>query len=71
MKVRQIPDKCCGHARCATYSPEIYVLDDDGYLAIDTVEVPADSAAAALRGAKACPERAIEVIEDQPPEQGR
>jgi ferredoxin len=63
MKVRLIPDKCCGHARCATYAPDIYQLDDDGYLAIGIVNVPADREREALHGAKACPERAIEVIE--------
>jgi ferredoxin len=62
MKVRQIPGKCCGHARCARYAPDIYKLDDDGYLAIDTVDVPAGQETAALHGAKSCPERAIEVI---------
>jgi len=64
MKVRQLPDKCCGHARCAKYAPEIFVLDDDGYLAIDIVDVPPELEQTARTGAKACPERAIEVIED-------
>jgi ferredoxin len=62
MKVRLDKDKCSGHARCAAFAPEIYTLDDDGYCAIDVVDVPAGLEQQARAGAANCPERAI-VIE--------
>ncbi len=64
MKVRVIGGKCSGHARCAAIAPEVFVLNDDGYLDIDETVVASELEALARRGARACPERAIEVIED-------
>jgi ferredoxin len=42
-------------------SAELFPIDDDGYVAIDEVEVPAALQDDARRGAAACPERAITV----------
>jgi ferredoxin len=61
MKVRIDRRACVGHARCAAVAPEIFRLDDDGYIAVDAVEVPAGEEALARRGARACPERIIAV----------
>jgi ferredoxin len=55
-------DKCSGHARCNVTSAELFPLDDDGYVSIDEVEVPAALEDSARSGATACPERAITVI---------
>jgi ferredoxin len=57
---------CSGHGRCAKFGREIYKLDDNGYNADrgKTLAVPPDEEAAARKGAKFCPERAIEVIDD-------
>ena len=64
MKVRAIEGKCAGHARCAVVAPNIYELDDDGYIAIGEKEIAPEDEELARRGARACPERAIEVIAD-------
>lgn len=64
MKVRVREGRCSGHARCAATAPEFYVLDDDGYLRMPEANVPAELESAARRGARACPERAIEIIEN-------
>jgi ferredoxin len=55
--------RCQGHARCWAETPELYLLDDDGYSAIGDVEVPPELEDAARRGADACPERAISIVE--------
>jgi ferredoxin len=57
---------CSGHGRCAKFGPGIYKLDDNGYNADrgKTLPVPKEEEAAARRGAKFCPERAISIIED-------
>ena len=64
MKVRVIEGKCSGHARCAAVAPAIFVLNDDGYLEMPETAVSPEQEAFARRGARACPERAIEIIEE-------
>ena len=57
-------EKCVGHARCAAVAGDLYPLDDDGYIATDGFEVPEGLEALAMRGARACPEKVITVIQD-------
>ncbi len=64
MKVRIKKGECVGNARCQAVAPDLYPLDDEGYIEIDGFDVAADQEKAALNGAKACPERIIFVIED-------
>jgi ferredoxin len=68
VKVRVAPDLCCGAQRCAIVAPEVYTLVD-GYNALvaqpDPQPVPAGLEAQAARGARACPESAIEIIEGE------
>jgi ferredoxin len=54
-------DRCSGHARCFAVSPELFPLDDDGYVALGPggADVPAGLEDTANRGVKACPERAL------------
>ena len=54
--------KCQGHARCHAISAELFPIDDDGYSAIDEVEVPAGQEDLARKGAAGCPERAIMLV---------
>lgn len=55
--------KCQGHARCYAVSSELFPIDDDGYSAIDEVEVLAGQEELARKGAAGCPERAITIAE--------
>ena len=61
MKIVVDKSRCSGHARCAATAPDLYELDDLGYVAIDELEVPAGMEKQAQDGAAACPERAITV----------
>lgn len=63
MKIRINKDACVGHARCAAVAPEIYILDEAGYIQQDVIDVPPGLEAQARRGARACPERIITVEE--------
>lgn len=63
MIIRVLRDKCQGHARCWSQAPDIYVLDDEGYILPGHIAVPEDKQRAAWRGAKACPERALVIDE--------
>ena len=65
MKIRIDKKACVGNARCAAISEELFPLDDDGYIAVEEVDVPAGMEDLARRGARACPERIIEVSESE------
>ena len=64
MKIRIDKAACVGNARCAAVSEELFPLDDDGYIAVTEVDVPPGLETLAKRGARACPERVITIIED-------
>ncbi len=64
MKLRIDKAKCVGNARCAAVSEELFPLDEDGYIAVEQIDVPAGKEGLARRGARACPERII-IIEDE------
>lgn len=57
-------NRCSGQARCATVASAVFILNDEGYNHMGRFQVPAGLEAEAQRGARACPERAITVIED-------
>jgi ferredoxin len=63
MKIRIDKAKCVGNARCAAVAPELFILDDEGYIAVEEIQVPPGMEEQARKGAKACPERII-AIED-------
>ena len=64
--LRALCDKsiCQGHGRCEAMAPEVYVLDDNGYLEAAEIEVPPGLEDAARLGAASCPEEAITIVED-------
>jgi ferredoxin len=53
---------CAGHGQCAATSPNVFALDDDGFV-LPVGDIEADVVDAAREGAAACPEKAIEVVE--------
>jgi len=65
MKYRIVIDKpqCVGHARCANVAPQLYKLDESGYILSEGFDVPPGQEVAAFRGAKACPERVIKMFD--------
>lgn len=63
MKVLINQSGCVGHARCNNVAPALYPLDDNGYIASRGFSVPIAQEGLAKRGARACPERVIEVLE--------
>lgn len=64
MKIKIDKAHCVGNARCAAISEELFELDEDGYIAVTEIEVPPGMEDLARRGARACPERIIEIIEE-------
>jgi ferredoxin len=64
MKIRINKAGCVGNARCAAISEKLFPLNDDGYIAVEEVDVPPGMESLARRGARACPERIIVIEED-------
>ncbi|MGE0388042.1 MAG: ferredoxin [Gammaproteobacteria bacterium] len=64
MKVIVDNNKCHGHARCVAKAGDVYVLNDSGYNEMGTFEVPKALEEKARWGARACPEKAITIVED-------
>ncbi len=54
-------DKCVGHGRCYSLSPDVYDSDDEGFGELADGDVPAtpELRAQARLGADNCPEQAI------------
>ncbi len=63
MKVHVDTRACSGQARCWATAPGIYQLNDDGYNDSEDCEVGPDALAEASRGALACPEHALKLID--------
>jgi ferredoxin len=63
MKIHIDKAACVGHARCAAVAPDIYELDENGYIAQAEIDVPPGKEKEAVRGARACPERIITIEE--------
>lgn len=62
VRVKTHPGLCMGYGNCHRFAPDVYPLDDEGYIAVHRLGVPPELAEQAWRGASACPERAITVI---------
>ena len=65
MRIRIEKAQCTGNARCNAVAEALYPLDDEGYIATEGFDVPPGQEDLARRGARACPERIIFVIEDE------
>ncbi|MBV9997446.1 MAG: ferredoxin [Caulobacteraceae bacterium] len=56
-------DRCNGHARCVRKAPDVYRLDERGFIGSAPETVPAELEDQAIAGAGACPEEAIEIVQ--------
>jgi ferredoxin len=61
--VRAHPGLCEAWGQCHRWAPEVYPLDDEGYLDIHVLEVPPEHAVRAWMAAKACPVGVITVVD--------
>jgi ferredoxin len=53
--------RCCGYGLCAQVCPEVYKLDADGLVHLDSDIVPPGLEESAREGAAACPAEALAV----------
>ncbi len=64
MRIRVDRDRCQGHAMCNALAGELFEVTDQGFNEMGEFDAPDGQRALAARGARACPERAITVLED-------
>ena len=62
IQVRVSPGVCEGWGQCHRWAPDIYPLDEDGFVDVHLMEVPSELAEQATWGASACPVRAIAIV---------
>jgi ferredoxin len=65
VKLRIDSERCQGHGRCYDLVPELFGEDDEGYgKVLGTGMVPPDKVQEARRAVANCPERAIDLLEE-------
>jgi ferredoxin len=66
VRVHIDPERCQGHGRCYDLAPDLFGEDDEGYgTTLADGAVPPEQEPDARRAVTNCPERAIELIEEQ------
>lgn len=63
LKVTADRSKCCGYGLCAQMCPQLYKLDENGIVYLETDTVPDGLEDDAREGASACPAEAILIEE--------
>jgi len=54
---------CEGHGLCAQVAPDLYEVDDEGYVQLRVSEILPNIEAAAAAGARVCPVAALKVVD--------
>lgn len=60
--VKAHPGLCEGWGQCHRWAPDVFPLDDEGYIDIHLLEVPPDRAVDAWSAAQACPIGVITIV---------
>jgi ferredoxin len=63
VRVKVHPGLCHGYGNCHRFASAVFALDDEGYIDVHLMDVPAELSEVARLGAGVCPEGAITVIE--------
>ncbi|GAA3431834.1 ferredoxin [Kutzneria kofuensis] len=65
MRIQVDTERCMGHGMCNALAPEVYEVTDEGFNEMGVVDVPDHLRDAAFRGANACPERIIALLDTE------
>ena len=63
MKVYVDVKHCMGNARCAAVAPELFELNDEGYVTVSEVDVPEGLEEQAHVAIESCPEQVLTLAE--------
>ncbi len=59
LKLSTVPDRCQGQGRCYALAPDLFGLDENGFVVIAQAEVAEEHRATAELACANCPEGAI------------
>jgi ferredoxin len=65
MKIKVDFDLCESNAVCEALAPDVFELDDDDFLQLNTDEVTPENEERVRRAVAACPRAAISLVEDE------
>ena len=70
LRVSADRSRCCGYGLCAQLCPQVYKLDADGLVYLESGIVPPELEEEAREGAAACPAEAlaVESVPEEPAE---
>jgi ferredoxin len=64
MKIKVDFDLCESNAMCEALAPDVFELDDDDFLQLNTDEVTSENEQRVRQAVAACPRAAISIVED-------
>ncbi len=64
MKIKVDFDLCESNAMCEALAPDVFELDDDDFLQLNTDEVTDENQQRVQQAVAACPRAAISIVED-------
>ena len=64
MKIKVDFDLCESNAMCEALAPDVFELDDDDFLELNTDEVTPENEQRVRQAVAACPRAAISLVED-------
>jgi ferredoxin len=64
IKIKADRSKCQGHARCYALAPDIFELDEEGYIGFTERVISSDREKRARQAVRACPENALSLTEE-------
>jgi ferredoxin len=65
MKIKVDFDLCESNAMCEALAPDVFELDDDDFLQLNTDEVTDENEQRVRQAVAACPRAAISLVEDE------
>ena len=65
MKIKVDFDLCESNAMCEALAPDVFELDDDDFLQLNTDEVTSENEQRVRQAVAACPRAAICLVEDE------
>ena len=65
MKIKVDFDLCESNAMCEALAPDVFELDDDDFLQLNTDEVTPENEQRVRQAVAACPRAAISLVEDE------
>jgi ferredoxin len=57
------PAKCCGYGMCAELCPDVFSLDENGFVVANRAEVPEEFLPAAEEAVYSCPEGVLKLTQ--------